>query len=222
MSGLIKADAALERTSVRAVEWRSEPGEPTPAARRPEIVALEAELAALKQGLADAEARRQEALLAARAEAAEEATAAYRRDDAAALATLESALEEATRSLNTRIDSMETLALLLCETALAKIFGDTNDYTDLVARALQLQLAGLRREAVIAASVSAEDFPDAASLVALEARLGANNLSLRRDHQLGKGACRLDLRLGHIELSIPDHWQELQALLRQLADREAL
>lgn len=182
----------------------------------PMMFALQAEISELKHALAEAEASQKKAIEAARDQGRKEVKDTYARDDAEALAALEAGLAKAMAGVGERIDNLDSLALLLCETALQKVFADAADYQGLVARAIRLQVAELRRETVLLVAVSAADFPDTDALLALETRVGIGGVDIAQDLLLPPGACRIDLRLGHIELSVAEHWDALQEHLRAL------
>ena len=132
------------------------------------------------------------------------------------LALLEQGVSNALAHARTRVDSLEQLALLLAETALEKVFTPTSDYRELTTRAIARQLTQFRRNAMLRIAVSERDFPEHRALEALGARLGAN-VVMAADPQLPAGACHIDLRLGHIEISLVEHWDALKAELRRLA-----
>ena len=205
--------------AIRPLNWRAvEAADHHPAApvRDPAIVALEAELETAHANFAKAAARHVKELELARAQGRDEARATHQRDDAAALAMLERGVSDALAHARARVDSLEQLALLLVETALEKVFTPNGDYRELTARAIARQLMQFRRSAMLRIAVSEHDFPEQRALEALSTRLGAN-VAMAGDPQLPAGACRIDLRLGHIDISLAEHWDALKAELRRLA-----
>lgn len=185
----------------------------TPAS---EIDLLRAEIARLESVLEDREVAHARALEAAVEEARAEAARAHRRDDAAALGTLTTALGSLSARLDEKLGGVETLALNASELALANVFDPPADMMGLVSRAIRKQVSEVRAELVLAVAVSPADFPDPEALTAVAA--SAPGARIQIDDALASGACRLDLRLGRIDLSLPQHWAELRDRLRQLAD----
>ena len=188
--------------------------------RDPELAALERRTAGLERELEETLAGLASRIEAARAEGREEAARAHRRDDAKALELMGAAAKTSLDRLDERLAAIEAFALVLSETALQKVFAGAQDFRDLVSRSIKRQIDQLRAEAVLGVSVSAADFPDEASLQKLGASLGAplgsGRIALHRETKLARGEIRIDLRLGQIELSLPEHWSSLQALLRSL------
>ena len=229
MTSLIKSRATLLAETIRAVDLpalttnqtnRGAQIQTTSPARDPTVATLEMEIRELRRALEDAQTDRKEAIEAARTQGREEAARAYVREDAKALAALQAGVETAVEQLQDRLARVDGLALLLCQTALEKIFSGTRDYQDLVARAIHLQIEQLRRETVVRILVSAADFADEGALRKLADRIGAGRAEIRQDPHLPAGSCRIDLRLGHIEFSLAQHWDALLAMFRRLVADE--
>lgn len=220
MRPIIKAPAAQQ-----FVRPLGEARPPLPAAlheRRSEReAALEEEIDALGAALAQQRDAAAEAEAQAREEGRREGRAAA--DEAAAerRATLEEALAALRAGLDVRLDGIEQLAALLARAALARLFDEWCDGAEFVQRSLARQLALLRRETVLAVHVSAADFGDEAALAALAARANATGIALRADTALPSGGCRIDLRLGHVDLARCRQWRQLAALLDDFTGAEA-
>lgn len=230
MTSLIRHGDAPAAQPIRTLDWPIRDTARSPIGGEPRsmpfiddarAIALEDEIRDLKRLLAETDANHVRALEATRAQARKEADLAYERDDARALALLQAAIAAAVETFGVRLAQAEPFAALLCQTALAKVFSHPENYRELVSRAISRQIAGLRLETVIAVDVSPADFQDEASFAGLGKVIGSDRVEIRRDPQLASGDCRIDLRLGHIEISLPRHWDELQALLRRLASDEA-
>lgn len=215
MSGLIKGSGAPSDMVAR-VHWRALEETAAGGAPDPRICELEATIEGLKQTLQKTHAQHVQALADARKEAREEAAEAHRRDEAKALAALESVIMAALASAREELTALENLAPVLCETALESTFGQRDDYRERVSRAIERQLEVLRQGAVLAVAVSMVDFPNPEALSGLEARLGA--VKIEGDAALAQGEVRIELRLGHIELSIAKHWDALRTELRRMVD----
>lgn len=203
--------------TVQPLAWMASGG--TTPLRDPIVQALEREVAHLKTALENAKAETKRTADESFARGRKEAEAGFVRDEAKRLAVLEAAVARASAHAERQIAELDALALLLCETALENAFARAPDFTDLIVRALERQLAPLRRETVLGVSVSAADFADPAALQALQERL-QTGFCIDLDTTLPAGECRIELRLGHIELSLPRYWQALKAKLRSLAATE--
>ncbi|MGK6317907.1 DUF7504 family protein [Sphingomonas sp. DT-204] len=210
---IVKATAAAEIRRIAApVEGYALPlAEPSPAERR--IAELTTELA---QARGELIACRQEAKVqaaAARIDGAREA----KRDDEARIAALEKRLAEAICEWRDRLQELEALALLLAKSSLAKLFDEYADLADLVARTLTKRVREIDAQAAMRVHVSAEDFPDPDSLHALADRCGVPLAALVAD-DLETGGCRIDLVLGHLDLSLPAQWSVIRQRLEAIAE----
>ena len=74
-------------------------------------------------------------------------------------------------------------------------------------------LAAFRRDAVIAISVSAQDFPDLS--VAASVLGGA---TVRSDPDLASGSARIDARLERLDLDLDTEWARIAATLDSMAE----
>ena len=178
----------------------------------PAILALRAENETLKLAVETASNN----IEIAREEARKETQAAYKRDEMAALDILQSGMKNATQYLAKRLDTLDGLALFLSQTALEKIVGDNKKYKDLISRMIDLQITGLRKETVLQILVSSIDFPNKTSLKSLALKLNLDAATIKADPQLTAGESRIDLRLGHIELSVPGFWNDIQELFSEI------
>jgi flagellar assembly protein FliH len=227
MKSLIKGGGWPDVDDVRPVDWgsgasiRIETPVRTSTAPNSTTSRLEQEIEILRGALAAAETRHKQDVTAKVEHAREETTAYHRRRDEDALTALSNALGEASTETLEKLGSAERLALLLCDAALARLFSDAAAQKDLLVRAIRRQVEQLRSELILSVRVSAADFPESASLQALRRILGGQ-FDIKQDHGLSAGSCRIDLRLGHIDLSLPAHWAALQSELRRLAALEGL
>ncbi|HEV7690393.1 MAG TPA: hypothetical protein VGO52_06210 [Hyphomonadaceae bacterium] len=226
MKSVIKSSDWLDLNEVHAVDWggpgiiRSETPGRTAAVSNSAPSRAESEIEALRKSIVATEARHKEEIAQRVEQARQEAAAEYRRRDEEALAVLSAALSETSEETLQRLASAEQLALLMCDAALSRLFSDAAGQKDLLVRAIRRQAEQLRSELILKVRVSAMDFPDRSSLQALGRTLGGS-FEVVHDAELEAGRCRLDLRLGHIDLSLPDFWKTLQAEFRRLAAIEA-
>lgn len=226
MTSLIRHQEAQDIRSIRSVDWptssqptQEEEGVLSPAIfeRQNEIASLQREIETLERKLADTEPRQREAVEAARAQGFREGGLAHVRDDTKALELLADGIRKAIAQIDAQLDSTQGLVAILCETALETVFSDTQADCERTTRAIHRQVSGLRSETVLSIRVSDQDFVDEAALRNLAKAIGRERDLVVHDGELSRGECRIDLRLGHIELSLPRHWAELQALLRRLS-----
>lgn len=217
MSGLLKAGQAAR--DIRAFTALRPSTAPTVAPRSAVELALDdaqAEMARLRTTLIEmqAQAERDGSDAYAAGVADGKATA----DDATTrrIELLEAMLTTVRADWDTRLDGIDALAVELARAGLAKLFAQSGDLGDLVARAIALKLAALRAESVVAIVVSERDFADHAARDVLRARIASVGTALVSDPALPAGACRLDLKLGHIDLSVDTLAHEIDDALANL------
>lgn len=216
MSALIKSgDAPAIRAFAR--DAARDP-EPLAAAdpREAEVAALRGEIARLTKALtearvqakADADKAREEGRKVGLAEAEE------REEDR--IDALRRGIDDATEAFDQRLELLDGLAPQLARAALDKLFAPADRFAEMVEAMLARQLGQLRRSSVVAIAVSPKDFADPS---ALAAALGTGEVAVALDSDLASGACRIDCRLGQIDLDVRAQWAELSALLEQMAER---
>lgn len=214
MTGLIKARQA--EPGVRAFALPASPAAPSRSLEQLALDAARDEIAQLKTCLDE----EREAFERACAEARETGKAAGLKaaDDGAKQRAeqLEAALHDACAAWNERLARIDTLAVHLARTTLARVFADSDDLAELVRRAVARKVGTLQADSVVAVVVSASDFPDQASRDVLDAcRSGGTIVT---DSALASGACRIDLKLGHVDLGIGTLAAELDAAFASLLD----
>lgn len=215
MSALIKGSGSFS-DAVARVHWRALGESLAGEAADPRIGELEAKIKSLALSLEEAEARHAQALAAARKEAKEEAAEAHKREEAKALAALETGIMAALTSAREELTALENLAPVLCEIALEATFGQRDGYREQTSRVIERQLEVLRQGTVLCVAISTTDFPNPEALESLGARLGA--VKVEGDATLAQGEARIELRLGGIELSMARHWDALRAELKRMVE----
>ncbi|HMC91812.1 MAG TPA: hypothetical protein VKI45_05065 [Allosphingosinicella sp.] len=133
----------------------------------------------------------------------------------AALAALGKGLGAARDALARDLTGLERLAPLLAIEALDRIFGPDAPQREAVAQTLDRHLRTLDRQAVLCAYVSRGDFPEDEALAALGASVGVRVEALP---ELDRGACRLRLRLGALEVGPAQQWARLRDTLAAAAE----
>jgi type III secretion protein L len=203
MTGLIKqrhALAAVAALPVAPPKHDAKAAVDLPAPD-PGLAELEAEIARLEAALAAQKSDAASAIDTARKEGRAEAVA----DDAKRITLVERGLTEARDAWDARLEDLDVLAVKLARAALAKMFGESADLGELVTRTVAHHLAGLAADAVIGVRVSAEDFPGEA-IDALGLRLDLARSRLAVDPDLDAGGCRIDLKLGAIDVEPARQW----------------
>lgn len=128
---------------------------------------------------------------------------------ATGIATSQKALAEA-------LAATEGLAAVLAKSCLDKLFGEEGDNVDRVCALLRVQMAQIERRQLIAVDVSAKDFSEDA-LTQVRAIVASDAVVVRRRAELGSGACKLQPRLGEIDIGLDVQWPAVAALLDRLA-----
>ena len=212
MSGVIKARSAA--TMVRALgpdpqTARRDARAPEPseaelalAAATHEIERLQAALAEMRKRAPEAEALAHEA---GRQRGLEEAADETDRLIAAVCA----GVGHASAAWNDRLAELDALAAMLAQASLSKLFGDAPDLTELVTRSIRQRTQTLGRESVVSIRVSGADFPDDAARDALRSAIATGSSELVIDPSLTTGECRLDLKLGSIDIGVASQWRAL-------------
>ena len=181
--------------------------------RDAKIARLEAEIAGLRDALAQAEADAQTAIAEAHEQglAAGQANAEDREADR--LDALQAGLGAAGKSFEVKLAALEGLAPQLARASLEKMFGAVEDWSPMVEAMLARQLAALRRSRIVAVHVSPADFADAEAVAALS----GSELRAGLDPELRAGAARIECKLGQIDLDARGQWDRLARLLDEMA-----
>lgn len=183
----------------------------------PERDALRAEVARLGKLLETAEKDAAAAAADARAEGRREALANASDGAAERLGALERGIADALEHASAKLDALEQLAPALARAALAKLVDPPQSWSELVEAMLARQFAAARRIAVVAVHVSPKDFAGDVALDSLAGKLKAGELRIERDPALDAGMCRIEYRLGVLEIDARAQWAELAAVLEGLA-----
>ncbi|MCX8475461.1 MAG: hypothetical protein MT490_06650 [Sphingomonas sp.] len=190
-----------------------------PDPRDLECAELRAQLAALRDRLAEAEAAKVDAVHAAGEEAYRRGLADAEAGEAERLSALRDGIDAAVTDWRTRLESLDGLAAMLVGTALARLFEPFADLHELVTRMLARQLREIRRTSLVAIHVSRSDFADDDALAALGRRLvsAETPVMIEVDPELVAGTCRVTCRLEQIDLDVRAQWSALAQLLDEIA-----
>jgi type III secretion protein L len=216
MTGLVKASA--REALVRPIMLGAAHAAPALSGEEQRLAAAADEIERLRHALEDTRAAADKAIAAAREEGRREGEAAAMRDDARRLALLEASLEQTGSAFEAQLAGLEGLAVMLAQSALARIFDPPAELSQFVALSIARRVAILRHEAVRAVRVSPADFADPAALSALAAEAGTGAIEVAADASLEAGECRLELILGYMDIGPRAQWRALNALLDGIAD----
>lgn len=212
MSGLIKERHALASVgTLPAAPRRDDDVAVEAVAPDPRLAEHEAEIARLEAALATHKREAARAIEAARAEGRDAAIAA----DASRTALVERGLAEARAAWDERLEEVELLAVTLARVALGKMFGESPDLGELVTRTVAHHMAGLAADSVVGIRVSAADFSGDA-LDTLATRIDVARTRIAIDPDLDAGGCRIDLKLGAIDVEPARQWAILDGALAEM------
>jgi type III secretion protein L len=218
MSALIKRGATHGVLPLalhgKAAPLARAPGRPDPAAL--ELAALRAEIADLRQSHAQAEHDAEATAAEAFAEGRRIGLAEAESLESERTQALRHGIEAAVAGFDRKLDVLDGLAPLLARRGLEKIFAAPDEAAERIKTMLLRQLRELRDGGATGVRVSPADFPspDGLRLWADEHCAGTD---VTIDPHLAAGACRIELRLGRIDLCVAEQWSALAALLDEMA-----
>ena len=162
-----------------------------------------------------------EALKVKHAQALEKAVEDARKDERASFETNSDAIVEAglkaldsgRKSFEDFLAKSESLAVMLLDQALAPMFSDPSRMRETLASAIAKSVGDLGECSILNVRLNGDDFGDPMELMALQPELMAKRLSFEIDPALQAGECTFELLVGHYEISMKDHWTQLQALI---------
>lgn len=236
MSGLFKAGDARMREALQPLgaappaPGQAAPREAEPLLTRQDMpeaeealdrhcIELEAAIADLRHRIAQMEAEVEQREEAAFERGRQEGLDHVAGEEKRRLDLLNASLEKLQPTREQMLADCEILALQLSRTALKRVFGEEALQADLLGATLTYHLSTLQRDLVRQVRVSARDFRSTADLAMLEEHLPG--LTLIADDTLAPGDCKVDLRLGSLDIGLPGQWQRLSAYFDQLAQAEA-
>lgn len=128
-------------------------------------------------------------------------------------------IEKATNILTESQNSIEALSVQFARQVLRNVFLPDSAQEVAVVDGLRKLLNDLGTSMVLSIRVSPVDFDPKASEELLETLLGPQtNMKIEIDTSLQKGQCSAQLRLGEVDLSVPDYWLEVEALIEQISE----
>lgn len=136
---------------------------------------------------------------------------------AAMLTRLEGGIRQAAGVFATAVSGLERLAPALAREGLAAVLGAEKGRAALVSAIVTQHLRTLEAHSILQIEVSQSDFGDEAALSALTQALGASGLRIVALAGLKSGECRIQLKLGTLDVGIDQQWGRLGALLEQMS-----
>jgi flagellar biosynthesis/type III secretory pathway protein FliH len=189
-----------------------------PDPRDLECAELRAQLASLRDRLAEVEAAAADAVRAAGEEGHRRGLAEAETREAERVSMLRDGVDMAVTDWRARLESWDGLAATLAGATLARIFEPSADLQELVTRMLARQLREIRRSSLVAIHVSRSDYADEDALAALGRRLASETpLVIEADPELVAGTCRVTCKLEQIDLDVRAQWSALVQLLGEIA-----
>ena len=141
------------------------------------------------------------------------------KNDKENLALLKTNLEALSDSLDKQMASTDLLSLAIAQAALRNLFESEESVPEIVVNLIKRQLRDIRQKLITEIVVSQSDFPDAQSLDDLIAQFGSGfPIKIRSQGNMKSGDCRIELRLGYIDLSLKDYWEDLCFLCEEIAN----
>ena len=134
----------------------------------------------------------------------------YKRDDDIALATLKEALGALQTDLSKQQSTLNKLSLAVARQALSNVFGPTSSYDEQIRETISKLLSNCRDNLVVSVSLSKADFPDRDALMTSQGNVDTGKFDLQIRADLPAGHAKIKLRLGDIDISLPDYWLELE------------
>lgn len=229
MSAVIKSESSESRTTVKVLgtirapkKSKTGPGQSieknTQDPRDLKLEELANEIERLRLQATIAEAEQKKAIKASFEDGKKEGLAQSVKDDAQALSLLKSSLANLDEEMSSQLKQVDLIALAIAQAALRKIFENKSNYSELVGALISSHVAQMRSDMICEVVVSASDFPDPVMLDNLKSDLGIKeSIAVRAQNNMETGCCRLDLRLGYIDFSLTDYWDDLCFLFSDLA-----
>lgn len=183
-----------------------------------ELQRLRVELAELKRLAEETQIENLQHIERIRAETREECSAEFQKDDRVRIEILKAGVSDVRKALETKIVELEKLSLSISEVALEGIFGREHMFLSHLKEMISAQLQDIRRESVIEVLVSPIDFENEHALSDLAAEVGQGDIKIRSDADIQSGAVHIRLRLGHVEISLPNSWKQVQSVLSELSE----
>lgn len=223
MTALIKSgNGAFE--PIRGRSAPSVPAEAPRAAPDPrdlEIAALGKALERAEAALATSEAEHRRALDTAFEKGRRAGRDEAEDHSADQLECLANGLAQAQARWRAELDSLDLLAPQLARAALARLFAGSDAQDERVTAMIARRVQDLRRGSVVAVRVSAADFGDADVVAALPETIGLGEVRASIDSRLDAGQCRIELKLGALDLDLAGQWRKLADLLDTMGDGNA-
>lgn len=148
------------------------------------------------------------------------AEAEFDNDRAAALALLSDGIEAAKVVLNNALENSESIALMVAQIALDKMFGELTLRKAATVDLIKQQFEQIGHDSFVVLEVSRGDFPNTDEVAELCASLSIMPESVRVSENLEPGDCRMQMELGSLSIGINQQWGAIRELLENMAGRD--
>lgn len=138
-------------------------------------------------------------------------------DRAASLALLGQGIEAAKTGLGNALENAESIALMVAQMTLEKMFGETDGRKALAADLIRHQFRQIERESFVSLEVSRADFPNTSEVAVLSTTLSIAPNKVRVSDELDAGDCRMRMQLGTLDIGLARQWGSIRALLEDMS-----
>jgi hypothetical protein len=136
---------------------------------------------------------------------------------AASLALLEKGIDAAKTDLGHTLENSESIALMVAQIALDKMFGETEGRKAVATDLIRQQFRQIGHESFVSIEISRADFPNTNEVAELSEALSIDSDRVRVSDELGAGKCLMRLQLGTLEIGLARQWGAIRALLDDMA-----
>jgi flagellar biosynthesis/type III secretory pathway protein FliH len=138
-------------------------------------------------------------------------------DRAASLMLLGDGIDAAKTELGHALENAESIALMVAQMALEKMFGETETRKSTVADLIRHQFRQIGHDSFVSLAVSRADFPNTNEVAELAAELSVASDRVRVSDELKAGDCRMRMQLGTLDIGLGRQWGSIRALLEDMA-----
>jgi flagellar biosynthesis/type III secretory pathway protein FliH len=138
-------------------------------------------------------------------------------DRAASLALLGEGIEVAKAKLSQVLENAESIALMVAQIALDKMFGEPEARKAAAADLIRHQFRQIGFDSFVAIEVSRADYPNTSEVAELAASISVASDRVNVSDDLEAGSCRMRLQLGTLEIGLDHQWKSIRALLMTMA-----
>lgn len=138
-------------------------------------------------------------------------------DRAAALALLGEGIDAAKNELGHALENAESIALMVAQMALDKMFGTAEERKAAITDLIRHQFRQIGNDSFVSLEVSRTDFPNTREVAELSAALSIAPDTVRVSDELNAGDCRMRMQLGSLAIGLNRQWGAIRTLLEDMA-----